>query len=291
MIVIAGGSGTLGRVLAARLATAGCDVRVLARHPAEGLGAEVRVADVRDPSSLSPALAGATVVISAVHGFLGGRGEGPEEIDLRGNTNLMRAAADAGVEHFLLVSVLDARADHPMSLHRNKYAAEQHLHAGGLQWTVLRPSAYVETWADVVGGRIPTGGPALVLGRGENPINFVSVQDVATVVVRAVADPALRGQTIDLPGADNLTLTQLARHLGATRIRHVPRGALRAMAMVMRPISPARARQATAALVMDTTDMTADASALRDRFPDITWHPASAVADELGASFGHSGVT
>ena len=166
-------------------------------------------------------------MISAAHGFLGGRGAGPEEVDHQGNLNLLRAAADAGVEHFVLLSVLDARPDHPMSLHRAKYAAEQSLHASALSWTVLRPSSYVETWIDIVGAKLASGGPALVLGRADNPINFVSVQDVAALADRALTDPALRGQTIDVPGPDNLTMEQLARHLGASKVRHIPRGALR----------------------------------------------------------------
>jgi hypothetical protein len=48
-------------------------------------------------------------------------------------------------------------------------------------------------------------------------------------------------------------------------------------------LSPAFARQARAAVVMDTTDMSADASAVAARFPDITWHPATEVADAFRA--------
>ena len=215
-----------------------------------------------------------------MHGFIGGRGAGPEEIDDQGNTNLMRIAMDAGVKHFILLSVLDAGPDHPMSLHRAKYAAEQHLDASGLSWTVLRPSSYVETWIDIVGGRLASGGPALVLGRGENPVNFVSVRDVAALVERAVTDATLRAQVIDVPGLDNLTMKQLAQHLGARKVRHVPRGALRLLSTALAPWAPAGARQARAAVVMDTSDMAADASALCRRFPDITWHRATDLADQ-----------
>jgi uncharacterized protein YbjT (DUF2867 family) len=287
MILVAGGTGTLGRQLVARLTASGRKVRVLTRDAvhAEGLAVEVSIGDVRDASTLPAATKEASVVISAVHGFVGGRGAGPEEVDNQGNSNLVRAAVDAGVEHFILVSVRDARADHPMSLHRAKYAAEQHLYASGLSWTVLRPSSYVETWMDIVGGKLASGGPALVFGRADNPINFVSVQDVATIAERAITDPALRGQTIDIPGLDNLTITQLAQHLGATTIRHVPRGALRFLSTVLTPWAPALARQTSAAVDMDTTDMAANASALCHRFPDIVWNPATDIADQFHAAY------
>lgn len=288
MILVAGGTGTLGREMVTRLTASGREVRVLTRHAshAEGFPVDVSIGDVRDASTLAAAMRGTSVVISAVHGFLGGRGAGPEEIDNQGNSNLVRAALDADVEHFVLLSVLDARPDHPMPLHRAKYAAEQQLCTSELPWTILRPSSYVETWMDVVGGKLPSGAPALVFGRADNPINFVSVQDVATLAERAITDPALRGQIIDIPGLDNLTMTQLAQHLGASKIRHIPRGALRFLSAVLAPWAPALSRQTSAAVVMDTTDMSANASALCNRFPDITWHRATDIANRFHAAYG-----
>jgi uncharacterized protein YbjT (DUF2867 family) len=260
MILVAGGTGTLGRVLVSRLTEAGNEVRVLTRDAdhARGLPVDVAVGDVRDASSLAVATTGATVVISAVHGFLGGRGAGPHEIDEVGNGNLVRAALDAEVPHFVLLSALDARSDHPMSLHRAKYAAEQQLRSSGLSWTILRPSSYIETWTEVIGGKLATGGPAIVFGRADNLINFVSVEEVAGLVERAIDDPVLRGRIIDVPGPENLTMTQLARRLGAAKVRRVPRTALRLASTVLSPVAPAFARQARAAVVMDTTDMTAN---------------------------------
>jgi uncharacterized protein YbjT (DUF2867 family) len=289
MILVAGGTGRLGREIVSRLNASGREVRVLTRRAAraEGLAADVAIGDVRDASTLAVATKGASVVVSAVHGFVGGRGSGPEEVDDRGNANLVRAALDAGVEHFVLLSVLGARPDHPMSLHRAKDAAERHLLASGLSSTILRPSAYVETWIDVVGGKLASGGPAMVFGRADNPINFVSVQDVATIAVRATTDPVLRGRVIDLPGPDNLTMTELAGHLGADRIRHVPLGALRLLSTVLPPIAPAFARQAAAAVVMDTTDMAGNASATSDLFPDVSWHRPRDIADQFRAA--HAG--
>lgn len=286
MILVAGGTGTLGREVVPRLRSSGQDVRVLTRSAAgaEGLDAEVAVGDVRDPSTLPAAVRGCSAVISAVHGFVGGRGAGPREVDDEGHRHLVQAAADAGVQRFVLLSVLDARPDHPMSLHRAKFAAEQHLRRSDLSWTVLRPSSYVETWVRIVGGKLASGGPALVFGRADNPINFVSAQDVAALVERATTDPGLRNRAVDVPGPDNLTMTELAEHLGATDVKHVPRTALRVLSTVLPPFAPAFARQAHAAVVMDTTDMTADATAVRDAFPDITWHHAAEIARQFRAA-------
>src|SRR2546422_715400 len=77
------------------------------------------------------------------------------------------------------------RADHPNELQREKFLSEQALRTSGMPWTILRPAPSMERWTWVVGENVPSGGKALVLGRGENPVNFVSAEDVASVVVDA----------------------------------------------------------------------------------------------------------
>ena len=71
-------------------------------------------------------------MISAIHGFVGRGRASLEAIDRDANRALFQTAAAAGAGHVVLVSVLDAAHDHPMSLHRAKHAAEQALQASGL---------------------------------------------------------------------------------------------------------------------------------------------------------------
>jgi uncharacterized protein YbjT (DUF2867 family) len=278
MILVAGGTGTLGTEVVRLLTGRGQAVRVLARDPSRAArlpaGVETVAGDVRDRATVAAAVAGCATVISAVHGFAGSGRPSPESVDRDGNRALLRAAAAAGVEHLVLVSVLDAAPDHPMSLHRAKYAAEQDLKARGLAWTIIRPGAYLETWVGIVGAKLATGGPALVLGPGRNPIAFVSARDVAAVVDLAVGDPSLRGQVLELTGPERLSFTQLADRLVTAsgrpgRVRHVPLPVLRALSVLARPVAPAFARQAQAAVVMNTTDMTARGPAIGDRFPAV----------------------
>ena len=266
MILVAGGTGTLGTQLVRRLADRGEPVRVLTRDPARAAHlpetCEILVGDLGDPAAIAKAVAGCATVVSAVHGFAGPGRPSPEAIDRDANRALIQAAAAAGVGHLVLVSVLDAAPDHPMSLHRAKHAAEQALRASGLSWTIIRPAAYLETWAGIVGANLADKGQAVVFGPGRNPVNFVSVRDVAAEVDLAIHDPSLRGQVLEVVGPENLTFTQLAERLIATsgrpgRIRHVPLPVLRAMSVLARPVSPMVARQAQAAVVMNTTDATA----------------------------------
>jgi uncharacterized protein YbjT (DUF2867 family) len=265
MILLAGGTGTLGTKVLSLLLARGDGVRVLTRDAARadelrGRGAEVIVGDIRDLATVRAAVSGCATVISAVHGFVGGRGAGPAAIDRDGNRNLIRAAVEGKVDHTILVSTHDAAPDSPLSLHRMKYAAEQTLLESGLDWTIIRSVPFLETWVGVIGAHLADRGRALVLGRGDNSINFVSVNNVASVIDRAVHDRGFRGRTVDVTGPDNLTFTELARQLIEAsgkpgRITHIPLTALRVMSVLARPVAPAFARKAHAAVVMNTTQM------------------------------------
>ena len=287
MIVVAGGTGTLGRLLVPRLSELGYPVRVLTRDPVRaaglaGPGVELACGDVRNPDSVARALRGAATVISAVNGF-GGRGVSPASVDRVGNAHLITAAARAGAE-FVLISVVGASPAHPIGLFRAKYAAEETLRASAVPWTIVRATAFMETWATIMGQMLQTSGKILVFGRGDNPINFVSATDVAALVARAATDPGLRGQVLELGGPDNLTFNQFAAQVeqAAGRngvVRHVPRPALRTIAWLAPAFRPMLARRARAALAMDTLDLTFDSAATRQVFPDL---PSISTPSVLG---------
>jgi uncharacterized protein YbjT (DUF2867 family) len=154
--------------------------------------------------------------------------------------------------------VVGASADSPMELFRAKHAAEQRLSASRTPWTIVRATAFVELWAEIMAKPI-------VFGRGDNPINFVSVDDVAAVVERAVVDDGFRGHVVEV-GGQNMTFNELAALLqdvrgGSRKIHHVPRSILRAFASV--------ARQPRAALAMDTIDMAFDTTSARAAYADL----------------------
>jgi NADH dehydrogenase len=279
MILVTGGTGTLGTELLGRLRARRLAVRVLTRDPARarhltGEGVEVVQGDARDGRVLARVMGGVDTVISAMHGFAGVDAAGTRAVDRGGNANLIRAARAAGAGHFILLSVRGAAPTHPMQLFRDKHAAERELEASGLSWTIVRPSSYMETWLAVLGEPLAKTGRVVVFGRGENPINFVSVRDVAAVVERAVFDSALRGRIVDVGGPENLTFNELARRMhaaaGSTKApRHVPRGVMRLASTLLAPVKPALAAQIRGGLIMDSIDLSFDGSSRAREFPSI----------------------
>ncbi len=285
-VLVAGGTGRLGTVLVAALARRNVDVRVLTREPQRAAAepaAHVQTVfgDVRDPASLVAAVAGVAVVVSAVHGFTGPRGVSPASVDRDGNHHLIDAARAAGA-HMVLMSVVGAAPDSAMELFRMKHAAEAELTASGMPATIVQATAFLELWIELLRQTAGRKNRPLVFGRGRNPINFVSVRDVAALVEQVIIDPTTRGETLQLGGPDNLTLDQLAGMVAADNgvagsPRHIPRAALHAIAATVGRIRPELGRQARAALVMDHHDMTFHDHATRNRFPDL---PCTS-ADEL----------
>jgi uncharacterized protein YbjT (DUF2867 family) len=234
---------------------------------------------------------GCASVVSAVHGFAGPGRTSPATIDRDGNRTLIRAAAGAGVRHLVLVSVRGAAPGHPMSLHRMKYAAEQELIGSGLGWTIIRPVPFLETWIALIGEKVADQGQALVFGTGDNPINFVSVADVAAVIEHAVRDTTLRSQTIEVGGPETLSFNQIAERLITNtgrpgRTKHIPLPMLRTLSVLAKPVSPGFARQARAAVVMNTTDMIFDYRSVREPFPGIPFTTLDQVLPHIGKSAG-----
>jgi len=278
MIVVAGGTGTLGTRLVPLLTDRGANVHILTRDPdraapLSAIGAHAVRGDVRNPASVAAAVEGADLVISAVHGFSGPGRVSPASVDQAGNANLITAAVHAGAA-FLLLSVVGASPSHPIGLFRAKYDAEQMLRASGLDWTVVRSTAFVETWAVIMSETLQRSGKIMVFGRGNNPVNFVSATDVAALVARAALDSGLRGQVLEIGGPANATFNQFAVLMqdltGCHRkVQHIPRAALRAMAWLTAGAKPDLARQARAALAMDAIDMTFDAAGARRAFADL----------------------
>ncbi|HEX6539084.1 MAG TPA: NAD(P)H-binding protein [Candidatus Dormibacteraeota bacterium] len=289
MILVVGGTGTLGRPVVSRLMANGLPVRVFTRRP-EAVPAEWAdrvehtTGDVRSPGDLAAAMSGVDMVVSLIQGFGSPERDALQTIDLQGNANVIDAAAASGAS-VVLLSIVRADSQSRIELFRVKHDAEQHLRRSGAPWTVVRATAYMETWLDLMEQTAADGGRPLVFGHGRNPINFVAADDVAALVERCVVDPSTRRLSLQIGGPENLTLNRVAaaaqRAAGRTGPpRHVSRATLRMMAATMGRFQPLYARQARLALLMDTADMTFDSAPLHATLPGL---PVTTLREALAA--------
>ena len=295
MILIVAASGRLGSVVVQHLLAQDKSIRVMTRNP-PGLahlkqqGVEVVSGDLRDLASLTSACQGVEQVLAAAHALDGKGDNNPQTVDDMGNRRLIDAAKAAGVKHFIFVSVQGASPDSPMEFFRIKYRTEEYLRASGLSFTILRPAAFMDLWAQLIGQPIIEQGKTTIFGRGNNPINFVAVEDVARFICTVLDDPRAHNQVIEVGGPENLTMNQVAEIFERTsgrraKKRHVPLPMMRVMSILMQPINPALSRQIRAGIYMDTANLCCDMTETARAF-GIQLTPLEELARRVTASAG-----
>jgi uncharacterized protein YbjT (DUF2867 family) len=196
-IVVIGGHGKVALQLARILTERGDEVSSVFRNPdhaddVAAAGARPVVADIErlDTDALAGLLAGHDAVVFSA-GAGGGNPARTYAVDRDAAIRVIDAAAQAGVRRFVMVSYFGAGPDHGVPQGDSffpyaeaKAAADAHLRASDLDWTVLGPGHLT---LEPATGRIAMG-----KGKGE-----VSRADVALVVAAALDDDSTIGRTID----------------------------------------------------------------------------------------------
>ncbi len=210
-IVVIGGHGKVALQLARILTDRGDEVTSVFRNPdhaddVAASGASPVVADIErlDTDALAGLVAGYDAVVFSA-GAGGGNPARTYAVDRDAAIRVVDAAARAGVKRFVMVSYFGAGPDHGVSQDNSffayaeaKAAADAHLRASGLDWTVLGPGRLTLEPA--------TGRIALGTGKAE-----VSRADVALVAAAALADDSTIGRTIDFNNGDIPIAEALAR--------------------------------------------------------------------------------
>ena len=215
MILVVGATGSLGRKITNSLLARGEKVRVLVRpdkspEPFDG-DASVSVGDLRDRPSLERACQGARAVVTTASVSRAGD-DSIENVDLRGNQNLIAAAQDAGVEHLVFTSTLSAAEESPVPLFRAKAAAERTLRESRMNYTILHPNAFMDVWFGML-VEMPafSGRPITLVGESRRRHSFIAERDVAGFATAALFTPAARNSTIVIGGPEAVTWRDVVR--------------------------------------------------------------------------------
>jgi uncharacterized protein YbjT (DUF2867 family) len=201
-IVVIGGHGKVALQLARVLTERGDAVSSVFRNPdhsddVAGTGAKPVLADIEqlDTDALVGLLAGHDAVVFSA-GAGGGNPARTYAVDRDAAIRVIDAAARAGVKRFVMVSYFGAGPGHGVPQGDSffpyaeaKAAADAHLRASDLDWTVLGPGRLT---LEPATGRIALGGPGKRTEKSE-----VSRSDVALVVAAALSDDSTIGRTID----------------------------------------------------------------------------------------------
>jgi uncharacterized protein YbjT (DUF2867 family) len=200
-ILIFGGHGRVALLLEPLLVAQGHTVTAVIRNPdhedeVAATGAQPLVADVEtlDLDQLTNLVAGNDAVVWSA-GAGGGNPSRTYAVDRDAAVRPMDAAAAAGVLRYVMVSWIGSRADHGVDPANSffayadaKWAADAHLAASALDWTILAPGSLTLD--------PPTGRIAL----DPDDDGAVPRADVAAVIAATLADDSTIGRTIRFGG-------------------------------------------------------------------------------------------
>ena len=221
-VVILGGSGFVGRHLAARLSAAGIEVvvptrrREQAKHLILLPTVTVVEADIHDKAALARLLAGATAVVNLV-GVLHEAGRNTfarAHVDLA--RTLVVACQESGVRRLVQLSALNADPAGASRYLRSKGEAEAIVRASPLAWTIFRPSVIFgpeDSFLNLF-ARIAKLFPVIALAAPNARFAPIYVGDVARCIAHALADSKVHGDSHNLCGPSVYTLRELVRYVG-----------------------------------------------------------------------------
>ncbi len=135
-VLVTGGTGILGTELRPRLDAAGYAVRIMSRRapqPGEDAGVEWAQADINTGDGLPAAVRDVDTIIHAASAGFGDS----YRADVQGTRRLLEAAREAGVGHFIYISIVGIdRIDY--EYYRHKLEAEKLIEQSGMPFSILR---------------------------------------------------------------------------------------------------------------------------------------------------------
>lgn len=267
-ILVAGATGQQGGSVARALLAKGHSVRALTRStdsPAArelaSLGAEIVKGDLSFRGTLDAAVRGVDGVFGVTTPY-----EATSKDEVRQGVNLVDAARDAGVGHFVFTSVGKADTGTGIPHFDSKHEVEKHLVKSGLPHTIIAPVFFMENWLS------PWFLPSLQDGNvamampGSRELAHISVRDIGNFAALVFERrDAFLGKRFDL-ASDSIAGEDLARRLSALTGRE--------LGYFQIPIEAVREQSEDFALMFEWFDevgYNVDVEALRRDYPEVGW--------------------
>lgn len=253
-LFLTGASGFVGRRVLRLLArTDYSDVRLLSRDP-DRLAASGALppswravpGSLTEPDAWAEHLQGVETVVHLAAATGKVRAKVHLEVNLEGTRHLLERARQAGIRRFLFVSSIAVTYRHRPHYHyaAAKSAAEALVQSSGMNWLIVRPTVVLGPGSPALLSlrRLALLPVPLLFGRGEQPVQPIHVEDLARLLVAALAIERWGGHAIEAGGPETLTLEELlvriraARKPGHARFRHLPLKPTRLALGVLEPI-------------------------------------------------------
>ncbi|MDB4989805.1 MAG: hypothetical protein JWN04_4983, partial [Myxococcaceae bacterium] len=215
MILVTGAGGTVGTALVHELKAKGKQARLAFHTPvkveqARAAGHDAVLIDYLKTETLAAAMAGVHAVF-----VLGAGGE----VQVQGETNVLKEAKAAGVNKLVKLSVWAADGE-KYDFARIHRRIELEIERSGLAYTLLRPNGFMQNFDNYLGDSI-RGQNAIYLPAGDAKISFVDVRDIASVAALALTSSEHDGKTYALSGSKSLSYKEAAQILSSVLERPI----------------------------------------------------------------------
>ncbi len=213
MILISTANGKVGSEIVEQLLAKGEKVRVgahnVAKAEANFPGVHVVHFDYNDTESIKTALKGVDTL------YLASPGDFPSEPE-KAAVDLAKAA---GVKRVVKLSAMGVEADDSIPLRQ----VEKHIEASGLEYTILRPTWFMQNYSTGMAEGIKNG--TLYEPAEQAKTGFIDARDIASVAVKALTETGHNGQAYALTGAESLDRNAVAAKIASATgkaVQYVP---------------------------------------------------------------------
>ncbi len=218
MILVAGGTGFVGRQVVKRLSDDNRKTRVLARtyvgfaelNPPD---AELALGDITSPETLPAAFAGVATLVHLV-GIIQEVDDATfETIHVEGTLNLINAAQKSNVRKIIYVSALGVREHAASRYHQSKYKAEQIVKNSGIAYVIFRPSVMYGQGGEFINMLLNMMKSPLIplIGGGGNKMQPLFVGDLALCLAKSVSMAETNNKIFEIAGPEPMTYKEMIR--------------------------------------------------------------------------------
>lgn len=206
MILVSGATGGIGGEVCRLLKEAGTPFRAMCRKAEQiehfrKIGIDAVPGDFDRPDTLAAAMAGVDTMFLITP---------PTPGQVAQETAAIDAARQAGVGRIVKISASDGNVRSPVPWARHHALIDHHLRASGIEWTILKPTAFMQNFLwfkdPIARGFLPQ-----VTGNGS--VSWVDTRDVARVAATVLTQDGHAQATYFLTGPETLDMKEASLRL------------------------------------------------------------------------------
>ena len=251
LVLVTGSTGFLGRRVVKELLGKHHSVRCLVHNPGgerifPGRVPDVYYGNVNDMGAISEAAQGVDVAIHLVAVTRERQQATFQSVNHLGTANVVAAAKQAGVKHFIHVSANGVTDDRRFRYLYSKWLGEQEVINSGLPFTILRPTIMFgpgDEFLNTLAGFAKLLPIAPIAGAGRNMYQPIAVEDAARCLALSVDREDLVGKVLEIGGPERISYNNIASIVAQTLGKpgwsfHVPLWLLYLAASALQLVQP-----------------------------------------------------